>query len=222
MNKDVIHMSLSDLLKKSAMQICYLRKNKEKVPETTEAQQRGNDAALEKAGDNKYVEMRGTYRLDRSPEQDILIHYSFDEIFPNDVACLFIEHKNITDGSTVEHWYKNSSLLQTATYQAFAENNDNKLLQTANFYVQQDNPKLEFELGNRYLRSELHLGDQVYTVLPIESKTIVAFFLSKAIATLDYTTAKDWDNQYKHKEYDTLHTNVKYNLLQQSGKITVQ
>jgi hypothetical protein len=56
MEEDVIHMSLSDLVKKTAMQICYLRKNQDKVQDPTPEQIEGHEIQLAKA-QTKLVEM---------------------------------------------------------------------------------------------------------------------------------------------------------------------
>jgi hypothetical protein len=221
MKNEVMHMSLSDLVKKSAMQICYLRKNQEKQPEPTEQQIAGAEAGLAKAM-SKLVEMRGTYSVPNNFGQTILIHYAFDEIVPNDKACLFLERKNIPSGQTIELWYRNAAILQTAVYQAFAKQNTNRELETAQFFINQGNPKLEFDLGNLYLRSELHLGDIIYSVIAVDPRELVDFYIKKAIATLNYESAKQWDWKYKHKEFDYNHTNITYRLLHASETIEIK
>lgn len=218
---NVIHMSLSDLLKKSAMQICYLRKNKEKIPPATQQQIEGNEAAHAKALDEKYIEMRGTYVMDYLDKR-ILIHYAFDEISPHEKGCLFIEHKNIKPGSTVELWYRNAAILQTGTYQAFARINPNKHLETAQFYIDQGNPKIEMDLGTMYLHSELHFGNWIYTVHVPEANELVDFYKRKAIASLDYDTARLWDDKYKRKEFDTNHRYIAYREMQSDETIKIK
>lgn len=219
MDKEIIHMSLSDLLKKSAMQICYLRKNKEKTTQPSEAALEGNEKALGKS-ESKYIEMRGTYKF-KYGKTNISIHYSFDEIVPNEVACLLIEHKNITDNSGVELWYRNSSILQTAVYQSFASLNSDRKLRTATFFINEGNPLQVFDIDKLYLRSELHLGNQIYSVTAVNEQELFAFYLRKATATLSYDTAKEWDTLYKHKEFDHLHNHIKYRLLQQSDRVNI-
>ena len=221
MKEDVIHMSLSDLIKKTAMQICYLRKNQDKVPEPTQEQIEGSEIQLSKAL-SKLVEMRGTYAFATNFGQKILIHYAFDEIVPNETSCLFLEHKNITPGSTVELWYRNAAILQTAAYQAFAKANPDKHLETAFFHINNGNPKLEFELNNLYLRSELHLGDMIYSVVAVKFQELVDFYVRKAIATLNYDDAKEWDWKYRRREFDYTHSYITYRNLQQSETIQVK
>ena len=218
MEKEIIHMSLSGLLKSSARQLCYLRKNKKEKPVTDE-QIEGNEAALKKSVG--LVEMRGTYEFEYL-DKKILIHYAFDEIQPNDMSCLFIEHKNIKSGSEVELWYRNSAILQTAAYQAFAKLNTNKHLETATFHIKDGYEKQEFDLGNRYLRSELHFGNYVYSVIATTPKDLVEFYKKKAITSLEYDPAKAWDDKYKFQEYDFMHSNLAYRILAKDETIKIK
>lgn len=195
-----IHLSLSALLKQSAMQSCYLRKKKKEKP-VSEAMVQGNILAHEKSI-SEYVEMRGTYN--HKSFNNFLIHYAFDEIEVNDKSALLIEHKNITSEKPVEMWYFESCVLQTAVYQAFAKVNKNKHLQTATFHIKEGNPKEELELNNLYLRSQLRMGDDVYTVVVTDPIKLVNFYCRKAEAILDYDNARKFDSLYKFKEYKAL------------------
>ena len=191
------HLSLSKLLKQSAMQTCYQRKNKVERP-VTEAQVKGNEMAHAKS-ESKFIEMRGTYQ-----HKELLIHYAFDEVQPNNVAARLIEHKNITSGKPVEMWYYESCILQTAVYQAFAQVNPDKHLQTASFFLAQGNPKMELDLTNLYLTSELQMSEKKYEVLLKDAKKLVEFYCRKAESTFDYDSAKSFDRRYKFKEYQHL------------------
>jgi len=213
-------MSLSDLLKKSAMQICYLRKNKEKTPPVTPGQIAGNEAAHAKS-ESEYIEMRGTFKVGMK-SQDLLIHYAFDEIKLLDKACVLIEHKMIKPGSVVELWYRNASILQTVVYQAFALVNPDRNLETATFFVDQGNPKLSVNIGNSYIRSELHLGDMVFSATAIKQEKIVRFYVDKAKATLNYDTAKEFDAKYKHKEFELLNEYFNFRTLEESKTIKIK
>ena len=201
---DILHMSLSDLLKQSAMQMCYLRKKNEKKP-VTKGQIEGNKVAHAKS-ESKYMEMRGTYKM----FNNLLIHYAFDEIQIEEKSTLLIEHKNIREDRPIELWYLQSSILQTAVYQAFVRENPSKDLYTATFYVKEGNPKLHLKLNNNYLRSELRMGDDHYSVVANDAKALVEFYCNKALATLNYESAKSWDAQYKHKEFHHLFSNFVY------------
>ena len=189
-----IHLSLSQLLKQSAMQTCYLRK-KHQEKKVTQEMLDGNQIAHNKSI-SKYVEMRGTY-----PYAHLLIHYAFDEVEVNDLSAMLIEHKNNTSDKPIEMWYFESCILQTAVYQAFAHVNENKMLQTATFFTNKGNPKLELDLGNLYLNSQLRMGNKHYTVLVTDAKKLVKFYCEKALATFDYDSARAFDDKYKFKEY---------------------
>ena len=191
------HLSLAKLLKQSAMQLCYERKNKIVKP-ATEAQIKGNEMAHKKS-ESKFIEMRGTYSF-----KDMLIHYAFDEVQIEDETAKLIEHKNITSGTAIEEWYFNSAILQTATYQAFANTNPNKMLQTATFFIEQGMPMMELDLTNLYLTSELRMDNMQYEVLLKESKKIVDFYCYKAQCSFDYNLARVFDDKYKFKEYNYL------------------
>lgn len=207
MNSTSNSISLSDLIKKSARQLCYLRKNKVIQP-ATEAQIEGNKIAIERT-QSLYAEMRGTFSTD-----NITIYYAIDEVQVNDKAACLIEHKHIRNMDEVELWYRNASLLQTAVYQAFSKVNKNTLLETATFFVKEGNPKLEIDLKNRYIRSELHFGTEIYSVLVNNPQDIVNFYIQKSNMINDYDLASDWDKKYKHREFDYLHNHITYRLIQ--------
>jgi len=192
-----IHLSLSQLLKQTAMQNCYLRKKKQEKP-VTEAMVKGNEIAHAKS-ESKYIEMRGTYH-----HRHLLIHYAFDEVTVNDVSAMLIEHKNITSDRPVEMWYFESCVLQTAVYQAFAHVNEDKMLQTATFFTDQGNPRLELDITNKYLNSQLQMGDKNYTVQVRDHKRLVEFYCEKALATFEWDSARAFDAKYRRKEYETL------------------
>ena len=202
----LVHLSMSDLLKKSAKQLCFLRKNEDqKKPPSTQMIE-GDETAHAKAT-SKYIEMRGTYKPDITITKDIgqfLMHYAFDEIHVNDKSALFIEHKNVKDPDTVETWYLHSSLLQTAVYQALVKKNPNRNLYTATFHVKDGSEKQHLELKNLYENSQLHIGDDKYTVLVTNPQKLIDFYIKKAIASFNYQSAEAFDDKYKFHEYAAL------------------
>jgi len=122
------NVSLSDLLKKSAKAICYFRNKKKQFP-ITSGMIEGNKVA-ERKTISELKEMRGTYKYKK-----FLIHYSFDEIqIEKSNDLILLEHKNITEGSIIEDWYIQYSILQTAVYRAFLELNPSKEYFTAKFF----------------------------------------------------------------------------------------
>jgi|GEM_PF-3044585 len=209
------HLSLSQLLKQSAMQTCYQRKNN--IQKTvTEAMIKGNEVAHAKTV-SKYMEMRGTYRI-----EDKLIHYAFDEVEVNDVSALLIEHKNITSGRPVEMWYFESAILQTAVYQAFAHVNTDKHLETAVFFLNEGNPKMELDITNLYLNSELRMDNKTYKVLVTDAKKLVDFYCYKAVCTFDYTKAKAFDARYKFREYKALQQFLSFRPLTEDKPLYIE
>lgn len=190
-------MSLSKIMKQSAMQSCYLRKkNQEKT--VTQQMIEGNKVAHEKA-QSQYLEMRGQYKY-----QNLIINYSFDEIKVNEKALTLIEHKNIASGKAVEMWYFESCVLQTAVWKAFMQENPDKHLQTATFFRREGNPLMELDITNKFLNSELHMGEKVYHVQVLDPKRLVEFYCMKAMSTFDYESAKKFDRQFKFQEYNYL------------------
>jgi hypothetical protein len=207
----VLQLSLADLIKKSAKSICYMRK-----PEKDFTQQKANSKLPEIEEQKIYYNMRGTYianaiiRLNGNVEEiQLNINYTFDSIEINELAAVFVEKKNINN--TIELWYKNICLMQTAAYQAFAKSNINKQLQTASFAIANGATPLKMDLKNKFLRSELKMGEQeIYSIYVPEPKEIVNYFIEKAIHSLNYESAILWDAKHKYKDFDFLHTNINY------------
>jgi len=104
MNKSMENISCSDLIKKSAKTICYFRK-KRKLYTVTEVQINGNINA-EKKSISELKEMRGTYNIN----DNLLLHYTIDEIINEKDKLIFIEHKHIEDNSIIEDWYLHYSI----------------------------------------------------------------------------------------------------------------
>jgi len=203
-----INVSLSDLLKKSAKAICYFRKRREQFPVTPRMVE-GNEQAQLKST-SEFLEMRGTYEMKK-----ILIHYTFDEIEIDESGDLvLVEHKNITEGSIIEPWYFESSILQTAVYRAFLERNPKKEYFTAKFFRRQGYKTKYLDVtkfGERV--SILYMGNIKYAVELIHSKPLVEFYKRKANATREYESAIDWDEEWKFKEFAHLEQYIDWDEL---------
>jgi hypothetical protein len=206
------HFGLADLIKKSAMQICYLRNNPDKAV-VTPAQVAGNELALAKAT-SQFLEMRGTYKLPVN-NQEVLIHYAFDEVIPDfkddnkglvmTGSFLFIEHKNITSDKPVTDWYVNNSMLQLAVYAAFNQLNPSRYLNTATFFMELGNPKQTlFAPDPLHSFYQLQFNDTKIDIEPIDVEKMRDFYGFKALATSSYERAKEWDAKFKFKEFDYL------------------
>jgi len=201
-----INFSCADLIKKSAKTICYFRKKK-KQQEVTPAMIKGNQMA-EKKTISELKEMRGTYNID-----NLLIHYTFDEIQKKNNKIVLIEHKNIEDESDVEEWYVNYSLLQVALYRALLEINPSKEYFTAKFFRKEGFNTNYIKIENEKIKSILYIGDKKYKVKINSAHEIVNFYITKAKATFDYDSAIEWDVKWKFKEWDYLKRYISYKLI---------
>lgn len=194
--------SASDLVKKSASQICYLRDKPR--PAATARALKGDELAEKKS--IGLVEMRGMF-----VNSDMTIFYSFDEIVKDNVIT-FVEHKYVEDHDTVEDWFFNSSVLQLAFYASLHIINKNKSYVTATFRINDGYEKqcLSVE-DNTLCRYVLNFGDKLFEVTISDPIHIVLQFLFKAnctigeTRTLSFKKAKTYDNLYKFKEYERLY-----------------
>jgi hypothetical protein len=214
-----IHMSLADLVKQSAFQICHLRKKPE-LKETTPEQIHGNELALEKS-QSEYLEMRGSFKFLYNSDTEVIIHYAFDEIlldFRDDNKAqvmkgsqLYIEHKNIFKSDSLNEYTVYLYIMQLAAYAAFNEMNPNRQLQTAEFFIKEGNPKMLLKAKDPmhcfYL---LRINNIKIDISIVDPELIVSFFKQKAIATLDYDRAKEWDIDWKMSTWAALSPSIKH------------
>jgi hypothetical protein len=201
------NISASDLIKKSAKAICYFRKKRQTF-KVTDRMIKGNEAA-ERKTISELKEMRGSYAID-----NILIHYTFDEIQKEDNNITLIEHKNIEEDSIVEDWYVNYSILQLAFYYSLLLKNKSKEYYTAKFLRKQGYNTNYIKLSNdNIITAILYIGNDRYEVKPTAPTKIVNFYIDKANATFEYETAIEWDTKWKFKEYNHFKKNILINKL---------
>jgi hypothetical protein len=188
-------LSASDLIKKSAMQIKYLRDHTvEKVvtPSQLEGEQFQNTQAIDLEA---VQEMRGIYK-----KNDLMIFFVNDMILPNRI----IECKSVDLSRETPDWYFESSVLQAAFYKSLLMNT-NGILTTPTFKLNKGyknttikvDPNIEYQL----------LFGSVYFSIQITKKQslkIIQYFVDKAIATYDWNTAKEYDRVHKFKHYSDL------------------
>lgn len=138
-------------------------------------------------------EMRGTY-----------IHGDICINFCNDIVCndRIIEVKSVSEERGVPEWYLKSSTLQCAMYKALIRKSYGKLI-TASFFSKLGNPVTE-TIVDKNINYLLYFGKNIYEVEVYNDDSIVDFFIEKAKASLDWTNAKIFDANYKHREYETL------------------
>ncbi len=197
MEKEKINISCSDLIKKSAKAICYFRKKRKQFL-VTENMIKGNESAERKII-SELKEMRGTFVFD-----NVLLHYTFDEIQKTKNKITLVEHKNIEEDSVVEDWYLNYSLLQVAFYHSLLILNPSKEYFTALFFRKQGFNTNYLKLETEKIQSILFIGTEKYLIKPISPEIIVDFYFNKAIASMEYESAIEWDLNWKFKEYDNL------------------
>lgn len=196
---ETINVPLSDLIKYSAKQLCYLRKNK--------SLQLNKHHYIIQNKLTTYYNMRGVYKT-TVDDLELNIMYVLKELQVNDLGACIMEFKN-TPG-IIPLWYRQYAILQSATYQAFVKLNDNTVLQTASYAINDGATPMEFDIENRYIRSELHIGTELFNIYVSNSKKLVQYYIDKAIASMTYNTANKWDKIHKHKGYDSLNNVISY------------
>lgn len=188
-------LSMSKLIKQSAMQLCFFRLRNMEKPITKKIID--GTAYQEKVSISEFKEMRGCYET-----EEYLIFFAFDEVFVDDDNITLKEHKN-TEGK-VEQWYIDSSILQTAVYHQLALMQEKKELYTAKFFQKQGYTCNHIDYNNKTLKSILSMGEQqIFEIMP-KSAELVNHFVNKAKHTYDYDSARKWDAEHKFKDYNQL------------------
>lgn len=131
--------------------------------------------------------------------------FNYDDIsiyFSNDIVCYdkIIEIKQVN--GQYEDWFLKNSMLQCALYCSFIRLGSNYLT-TSNFFLKEGNDKKSI-IVNPNIDYFLQFGNKLYKINVYNPTMIVNFFLNKAIASLDYESAKQFDNLYKHNEFELL------------------
>ena len=124
--------------------------------------------------------------------------------FSNDVCCEkgIIEIKSV-DKNRQTDWYFTQSVTQCAVYSVLSMycNYD---LKTAKFYTNQGNPYIRYKYEKEEVPYYLYFGDEIYRIDILDIDKILQFITEKAIACMEWETAKEFDKQYKHMEYKIL------------------
>jgi hypothetical protein len=190
-----MNFSAAELIKRSAAQLVFVELRKRKFAPTR--RQLAGNAYAEAVAVSEFLEMRGTYAYGEN-----LIHFSFDEIRPTENGFDFVEVKMVDNPNDCPGWYRESSLLQLAFYAALASRCE--AFHTAKFARKQYQVKhLCYNMPGRFL---LHFGQERYEVLVDKVRPLIMHLCDKTdvIKTLDYNTAREWDAQYKHREFKLL------------------
>lgn len=163
-----------------------------------------------------YVEMTGAYRVSRDP-YELLIFYPFDEIRVKDNRRIFIEHKWVRDFKEIESWFFQSSICQIALLASLHQFNKRRIYMTANFRVKEGHQKDVLDLSITEDTKELYIlnfGGIMFEVT-IDAEPIVDYYVAKAMASIHYDTAKQWDAEYKYKDYDMICDHLSFNRISQ-------
>lgn len=176
------------------MQIKMFREKPELKPVPTINQLNGISYQDEVANRVKGLigqEMRGTYIKD-----NICINFS------NDIVCEdgIIEVKTVRGTDSID-WYFDNSILQTAAYKALLENSNKKLV-TSKFHLEKGNPYVETRVSE--FDYYLLFGVDLYKIEVNDSKKIVDFLIRKAKASLYWDTAREFDREFKKREFEVL------------------
>lgn len=194
MGNNLISFSAKDLCSRSCMQIKMFNEHPELRPKINENIKKGisfQDILARKFNNLIGQEMRGSFIND-----NICINFS------NDLVCSdkIVEVKSVN--KEPEEWYFNSSCLQTAIYYALLKKSNKKLV-TSKFYSDLGNKIVETKVNDN-VDYYLQFGNKTYKVEIINLQNLINFLLNKANACLYWETAKTFDSNYKHKEFDTL------------------
>ena len=140
-------------------------------------------------------EMRGKYV---NNELGITINFS------NDIVCddKIIEVKSVC--GEYPDWYLHSAILQCAFYKSMMLLGA-RHLETASFYVNLGNERVQTDINPaRGIRYILIFGEEKYEIFVSDPYQIVGFFENKAVNCMDWSSAKRWDEMYKHREFECL------------------
>lgn len=204
---NITTFSASELIKKSAMTLCHFRK-KEWQPVITERMLEGVEQQEEHSV-SKLREMKGVYILG-----NIQISYCFDEIIVMDNESVqVVEHKMIKTGEP-EEWFFQYCLIQCALYYSLFRVNPNKDYVTASFYVKQGHEKQYFTFTTKMVTPILYMNNKRYKLKVKKPREFVEFYLLKAGMSLEYETSKEWDANWKFREWEHLGNYIRYKELQ--------
>ena len=179
--------SASQLVKCSAKQLWYLRKHPEAKKKVTPLQLKGSEYA-ENNSISPFIEMSG-----RFTHKEIDIYYSVDEVrlIKGGVAYA-IEHKMV---DFKDDAFEIRSIIQTAFYGALMYYGDG-LLRTATY---QPGKKYNIKLPARVYHY-LNFGGK-YIKISCDAEQVMRFFLTKARASMKFSTAKRFDDRYNKREH---------------------
>ena len=187
---DINYFAASELCRRSALALKYRRDNNI-VDSVNENMLAGEKHQLAYTPQNAFPEMRGTF-----VHNYININFCIDYIVPNEYAC---EVKSLRID---ENWYKAACIVQCGFYKAMIMSGVNNF-QTATFMFEKTNVRHEL-LVDKNIPYYLQYGMDSYLIETDKPERIVDFFVDKAIASLEWDTAREFDNKFKRHEWPIL------------------
>ena len=195
--------SASELVKRSSMQLVYLREKNMRILTKMMANGTAYQSHIVKDESLANIvaeEMRGCYTYD-----DNQIFFCIDMIKNGD----FYEIKSVLnesgeDADEYDEWYLNSSLLQCAFYKSLIMRMDSDILFTPKFRVKEGYKKTYLKIdknANYYLKFG-KIGE--YKVDVTDPDKLIDFYKNKINSLTDYYSAKNFDIEFKHKEFGLL------------------
>lgn len=193
-----MNVSASNLVKRSAMQICFFNSNKfKKTNEPSERIIEGTKSQFKKSK-SKYVEMCGCVSIN-----GLNIYFSIDEIIKKEDSFILKEHKTYDEDS--EDWYLKYSIIQAAFYHSLSLKT--KKFNTAKFYQNKGNENNSLTI-DKPIKTILEIGSRKFRIKVKDSSSIINYFVEKAKSTTDYKSAKIWDNEHKFNDWSFLKKHI--------------
>ena len=190
----MIFYSAKDISSRSCMQIKMFMEHPDLRPKPTELMKLGSIFQDEVAKTYPNVigqEMGSTYFLN-----DMGVSFAVD------IVCddKFIETKTVVNESDDNTSYLHNCIFQCAIYKALISMTEGKL-STAKFYANLGNDKKYAFISpnNDYI---LVFGSKSYKIDIDNVEIFSTFIKEKMTACRDWSTAKQFDSIYKHKEFD--------------------
>lgn len=188
------YFSAANLVKRSAMQICYLRNKRISIYNRNIARgvvfQKKAAEELEHYGES-CEEQRSSLNIN-----DITIFASHDIVTDNFLMEVKTYDPTLSEGD----WFMHYSQLQTAFYKSIVMASDGNTF-TPKFRLKEGYNK-KFVRVDTDIPYLLLFGDRLFKVEVKDRDAILDYFSNKASKTYDYTEAKEYDKEHKHKEYD--------------------
>jgi hypothetical protein len=198
--------SAADLIKKSAMQLVFLRNRRDRI--VTAMQLRGQQfqskisaEMREKNKDFYAEELRGVYEDNVNQFQIFFCVdlYSNDEFY--EIKAILDKEGNETE--EYEKWYLDNSILQVAFYKALLIAGKNDTLYTPKFRLK-EGYKFQSQSVNVNANYYLLFGKKEYRVHITDTEPFISYYTDKILHLQNYDTARKWDEYHKFKDFHIL------------------